>query len=129
MLLETRTSVFSLIDDVIVYVKVKPDMHVEVQDAEENDRAIRQLNPDGRKVILLQTNGIFTTGPDVLKRAASDAVTGVYSAVAILIDKHSPGLIGKYFIKVNKPPYPVKLFTNMEEAIEWCKEQYAILNP
>ncbi|MBS1638214.1 MAG: hypothetical protein JST26_20035 [Bacteroidetes bacterium] len=129
MQFETRTSYISVIEDCIIYIKVRPDMHVEVKDAEENDEMIKRLNPDGKKVVLLHTQGIFTTGPDVLKRGASEEASGLYKALAILIDKHSPGLIGKYFIKVNKPKQPTQLFTKMEEALAWCREQYALANP
>lgn len=42
-------------------------------------------------------------------------------AIALLIDSYFSKIMANFYISYSKPPYPVKLFTSKQEAIEWLK--------
>lgn len=43
-------------------------------------------------------------------------------AVALLVKTPVSSIIGNFFLGLNKPSFPTKLFTEKEEAIFWLKE-------
>lgn len=125
-MIETGSAFISLYNDRIMEVKVRKNMHIELPEAAENDAVVAQLNPTGERALLLQIQGIFTISPEVLEKGASEASSKLFCAMAILIDKSSPGLIGQFYIKVNKPSRPTRMFTDRAEAIAWLEEQYLL---
>ena len=42
-------------------------------------------------------------------------------AIAVLISSPVGSIIGNFFSKINKPPYPFKIFSDAEKAKEWLK--------
>lgn len=125
-MIETRSAFISLVEEMIVEVKTKEDMHIDLAESNENDVIVQRLNPDGQFPMLLTIQGIFTIAPAVLEKGAS--ANGLYSAMAIVVDESSPRLMGNFYIKVNKPVKPTKMFTSREEAIAWLKEQFVLSN-
>lgn len=114
----------SLVEEMIVEVKVREDMHIDLARSDENDVIVQGLNPKGQFPMLLMIQGIFTIAPAVLEKGASE--NSLYPAMAIVVDESSPRLISNFYIKVNKPVKPTKMFTSREEAIAWLKEQYLL---
>ncbi len=47
--------------------------------------------------------------------------TGKLSAGAFLINSSIVEIIGNYFIKLDKPSIPTKLFTDQKKALEWLE--------
>jgi hypothetical protein len=41
------------------------------------------------------------------------------SAVGFLVNNPLARMVANFFIGINKPPRPTKLFTDMESAVEW----------
>jgi len=52
----------------------------------------------------------------------SDEVTRTHRALAFIIDSGFSRVIGNFYLGLNKPKIPTKLFTKEEDAIEWLKE-------
>ncbi len=52
---------------------------------------------------------------------SSEEVTNNASALAFLAESTISKLLANFFLGLNKPPYPTKLFTNEDEAIEWLR--------
>ncbi|MCH2043519.1 MAG: hypothetical protein MK212_05215 [Saprospiraceae bacterium] len=46
----------------------------------------------------------------------------VASKVAILINSSVTRILGNLFVRFSKPPYPSKLFTSEDKALEWLFE-------
>lgn len=53
--------------------------------------------------------------------ASEDGCVGV-TAAAVLIDSYLGSMIGNFFIKINKPLRPTRIFTNENEAKLWLKQ-------
>ncbi|MCX6175173.1 MAG: STAS/SEC14 domain-containing protein [Ignavibacteriales bacterium] len=52
---------------------------------------------------------------------SSKEVTDNVTALAFLVESTTSKVLANFFLGLNKPPYPTKLFTNEDEAIEWLK--------
>lgn len=46
-----------------------------------------------------------------------------YSAIAILVNSPLTRMLANFFIGINKPPKPTRLFDDRKKAIEWLVEQ------
>ncbi len=43
------------------------------------------------------------------------------SAVALIVDTPLSRILGTFFLSVNKPPYPVRMFDDEESAVAWLR--------
>ena len=79
----------------------------------------------GRKLPLFaNVRGMKGASPEARDLWNSEEVTITCASVRILIGSAFTRSIGSPFMKINKPPYPVKVFTEKEEALKWL-EQYS----
>jgi hypothetical protein len=110
---KTRTATITFRDDGIIVLVVDPGARVTLEDAEENmDHMPEQryrLLVDSRKI------GSMTSAARRLYTAPSTRVV----AVAIVVGSPLSRVIGNFFIGLNKPAYPNKLFSSMEQAERW----------
>jgi hypothetical protein len=120
--IETRTEVITIGDDGIVRCEVKPTAAHTLTDAEENVRATAELTKGRRLPLILdarRAKGIsreareYYTGPD---NAA------VVMATAMIIDSSVGKIIGNFLIRVNRPPFPFRLFSDENSAHAWLVE-------
>lgn len=120
--IETRTETVTLGDDGILRCKVKPtDVHT-LEDAVENVRASATLAGGVRVPALLDARaarGItrqareYYTGPENAK---------VVLGTAMLINSSVGRIIGNFMIQVNRPAFPIRLFSDEAEALRWLAE-------
>ena len=45
-------------------------------------------------------------------------------AVALVTTSFTSKMIGRFFLTVNRPSYPVKIFTDLREANSWARNEY-----
>jgi len=58
----------------------------------------------------------------VLKYAADNEHSHKEAAYAILIDGVGQKLMAGFYLNLNKPKTPTRVFTDMEEALSWLRE-------
>ncbi len=119
--IETRTTIQSIREDGIVHVLLKENADLALEDAKENHRATEKLIGDSQHVILVDSRParsitrearVYFSDPEVRKNTL---------AQAIVIDSGVSRVMGNFFIGLNKPVFPVKLFNTEEEAVPWLK--------
>jgi hypothetical protein len=106
--------------DGIVRTKVKKNSEIVIEDALENSIAVNSFSQDEYPMI------VDTTLAKSITKEARDyfSMKGRESkivAFAILINSPLSKIIANFFMGLNKPRVPVKLFTDEDLAIEWCK--------
>jgi hypothetical protein len=95
------------------------------------------INLDIAKKIVLQRQS-FTRGQKMAVMIFSQGVTGIdkpareffaspkgtegLSASAIVVNSPFSRLLGNFFLRVNKAPIPVKLFSNISSAEKWLQQ-------
>jgi len=118
---ETRTTVITLREPDFVHVLVKPGAELALEDARENNEVTNRLSEGRRILVLVDTRparGVtreartYFSNPDIRARTI---------AQALLIDSGPSRVMGNFFIGLNRPSFPVKLFTSEEKAVAWLR--------
>ena len=53
---------------------------------------------------------------------AGEKASEVAKSIAIIVSSPVSRVIGNFLIGLNKPSYPIKLFTKVKEAEDWLKQ-------
>ena len=118
---ETQTCKIWLEDDIIHIVSL-PGTEETLETAKENLAAVKKLVKNGKKPLLAdmsQIKSVSREARECYSRKESEEFT---SAMALIAKSAVSKVIGNFFLGLNKPPYPIKLFTSEKEAIDWLKE-------
>ncbi|MCE3294433.1 MAG: hypothetical protein K0R65_147 [Crocinitomicaceae bacterium] len=107
-------------EDGIVRTKVKPGSEVGVIEARENSAAVNGLSVNGEKFpLLIDARGIKSISREARNQFSVRGRETNTTSFAIIIDSPLSRVIGNFFMGINKPAVPTRLFENEEEAITW----------
>lgn len=119
--IENEIGYATITEDEIIDVVGKPGKRVDRALAEDTVARLAQLT-GGRSrpglVDMRQVSGVSLEARRILTGAGAAAV---FRAVAILVDSPLSRVIGNFFIGLNRPPYPARLFSKREAAISWLR--------
>jgi hypothetical protein len=119
--IETETFMVWLGEDGIIRVVNLPGMEVNLENVIELTNTVKKLCK-GKKVPLFDDiRDIKSITREARVFGSSEVVAQVGSAAAFLIGSPVSKVIGNFFLGLNKLPFPTKLFTSEEKAIEWLK--------
>jgi hypothetical protein len=117
--IEVRTQRIWLSDDGIVHAKLKPHIEVDRADAEEAVRAIGSLCNGTKRPVFVDMSEIKFMSRDARTYFAGAETARVEAAAALLIRSPLTKAIGNFFLGLNKPLFPTRLFTSQAEALAW----------
>jgi len=119
--LKQNKSTCELIEPGVIEVVVQDNANLEVEDI----IAIREANQilaKGNRYVVVLISGFHTT---ITKEAREESAKKEYGetrkAMAFIINNLGQRLIGNFFIQMNKPPTPTKIFTSKDEGLKWAK--------
>jgi hypothetical protein len=118
---ETDTCFYVLRDDGIIQQTVKPNCRQDVPDAEKNMEVFFSLAGGEKRRLLVDLRKSGPTGPGVREYYAKQAVHLIASAM--IVEGSLSEMIGNFFITLNRPPAPTRLFNNEASAVAWLKLQ------
>lgn len=124
--IDTRTGRAWIDGDNIIRVKVHPDAVVGLEDAEEHIEVGRMLAA-GREytLLLLDISGIRSITREArVHYSRQDQTPGravVNRAIAILVSSPLTRVIANFFVGLNRPRTPLRLFTSEERAVAWLR--------
>jgi hypothetical protein len=104
--------------DGIIRFRVSPGATVSAAKAQECIDGARELAGDSRHLLLIDMRKLSGITRDA-RRIYND---GAAFAVALLIGSPVSKVIGSFFLGLNKPSYPLRLFTSEQEAEKWLKD-------
>lgn len=121
-LIETQIAIISVDENGIGFQYFKDNTILDVPEQMENLEAIIKVtgNKPTPFVIYAGKNVIITK--DARDNAIPLESKSPINASAIVVQNLAYRLIAEFFIKVQKPKNPYKIFTDKESAIEWCKQ-------
>ncbi len=107
-------------EDNILFGEYKKDIEIDIKAAKKivEDRVSFCNNRDYPHYIVI--TGIKSTSKEARDYLALEGVRSM-SALALITESHVSRIIGNFFMVINKPAVPTKLFTNEQEAIRWLK--------
>ena len=123
--IDTRTARAWMEDEHLLTVKVKENAVVLLEDAQEHVRNSRDM-VEGKDYIyqLIDAREIKAISSDARKYYAdpgADVEQSNNIGVAIVIGSRLSRIIANFFLTLNKPKRPVKLFTEMSAAKKWLR--------
>src|SRR5687767_5776752 len=119
---ETRVYYTWMGQDGVARTQVKPGAEVVLEDARENSRIVNSLNGPERFPLLIDTRQIKSISKEARDHFSLRGRSSRVNGFAILIDSPLSKIIGNFFMGLNKPRVPARLFTSEEQAAAWCRK-------
>jgi len=109
--------------DGIARTKVKENVEITLEDAIENSIAINQFYVDKKFPLLIDSRGIKSISREARSFFTASGRETNTIAFAILIDSSVSKVVGNFFLGINKPAVPTKLFLDEKTAVHWLINQ------
>lgn len=115
----TRTAVISYNSiSRILRIEIIKGSDIELSDALQNYEAAKILTKQDKYLILVDGRVDLSVSKEARAFAAQTKNDGS-TASAFIITSTANKLIGNFYININKPDKPTKIFSSEEKAIEW----------
>jgi hypothetical protein len=108
--------------DGVARTVVKPDIEVTLREAQENTNAVFALYVDRKFPLLIDARNIKYITKEARDHFSIRNRETKITAFAILIYSPLSRIIGNFFMGLNKPSVPARLFTDEEQAVQWLKQ-------
>ena len=118
----TRTARIWLDEVGIVRTVVLPNANIVLEDTVRNYEVVKELSQGQRVPMYTDARAVGSASRDVRVYASSDFVVKLVSATAVLVGSPVSRVLGNFFVRLNRPPYPTRLFTDEAEALDWLKQ-------
>lgn len=116
-----------LLDDGIILLNYKSSYPVELKDVKEVESALVSFSEGGDIYCLMDTSNRFSNfsneAQNYLSKEASIVKEGKLKCSAVVIDNVANRLLIKFFSRVFKPKFKMKVFSNQKSALEWLRSE------
>lgn len=116
---ETKTAIYQVRSDGIIIQKIKPQARQEIKEAQENMAMFLKLAAGQPRFLMVDLREAGPTGAGVRELYAQN--TAHLIALAFLVDSALSRMIGNFFISLNRPQIPCRLFNTEPTAFAWLK--------
>jgi hypothetical protein len=123
--MHSREIVFShsrvqLLDSNLVKVDIFGDI-IDLAEAREMNEAIGMLCSNGRTLVLLTAKPECKFTPGAMKFSSSQEGLQYTIADAIVVRSLGQRLTANFYLRINKPRRPTRIFSTEREAIRWLR--------
>lgn len=110
---------YELRADGIIVLRLIDELMIDIEKAKLMHAALDRMTADGPKKVFV-LNGKFVSADDEARNfLASKAKLKQIQKVSVTIHSLSQRILANFFLKVNKPPFPIRFFTSAEQAEKW----------
>lgn len=108
--------------DGIMQLQFEDGFNGDVEHARNMTKTFRKIVPEGRVRVLViyQEDNTFTK--EAREYIASDEVSMVVRADALIIRGLALTIIGNGYLRINKPKRPTRLFTSPDAGLKWLEQ-------
>jgi len=118
---QTKTLSIELGDDDILRVEVLQNAEMTLDDAKESNAVCMELSGGRRLPRLCDYRGIRSQDRACRAYYASEETAATCLVCAIVISSPVSRVIGNFYMGLNKPVTPTRLFTSESAAVEWLR--------
>lgn len=111
-----------IIEGNICVTIVKKDSEINLDDALENTKAVLKVSDGTKYPMLVDTREIRSISKEARDHFSMRNRNGNVNSIAILIGSPISVVVGNFFMGLNKPAVPTKLFTTPEKAFKWLEK-------
>lgn len=116
---------YYLYDNRIYHVIVPESCDVDMRMVQEGYNFLEK-NGGGRFYNIFQFNSFANIKPELREWAADSSGNNNTYSDALLIKSLPQKIIADFYLKINKPEKPTKIFYSLDKALEWTFEQIAL---
>ena len=118
-IIENRNSKLWIGEHGIIFQDWKPESRIELLDARESLEAIRTLGQGKPVLVSVDIKNVKSVTREARALGAEEEYYRHVKAVALWTNSQIGRVIGNFFIRFNRPPYPSKIFDTAAEAQQW----------
>ncbi|MFW9993408.1 MAG: hypothetical protein ACFFD4_15295 [Candidatus Odinarchaeota archaeon] len=119
--IETRTARIWLDEDGIVHYVSLAGAEMKLEDAQETIEIIAKIAAGQKIPVLIDNKLIKSAAREARSYFSGKEAEKVTLATAIITGFPLSKMIANLYFRASKPPFPVKLFTSEDRAIEWLR--------
>ena len=109
------------LEDGILHTSANPNVEHTLMDAKRDLMVFRNLALGVKRPLLSDISNVKSVSREAREFFAGEETGKIISAIGLIIKSPISRVIGNFYLSVNRPSFPVKLFTSEEEAIRWLK--------
>jgi hypothetical protein len=100
---------------------IKENVEIFVEDAISIKKAQEKISGT-KSPLLIYVGKHATTNIETLKYLSKSTNMPYSSASGYIMTTLAQKILGNFYLKINKPERPTKIFNNKEEALNWIRE-------
>lgn len=109
-------------DDRIARTCVKPNIDIILDYALENSKIVNSFYIDKKYPLLIDSRNIKSMSREARHHFSVKGRETNTNAFGIIIGSSISRVLGNFYLGINKPTVPTKLFDNEDNAVEWLKQ-------
>ena len=115
--------IFVLDDDNILHTDCVPNTQMTLEDGRESTRISAEMVNFTPLPLLCDLTNVVKITQECRKHFAGPDHAATFSKCALIVTSPVSRIIGNFFLGLNKPLKPTRLFTSKEEGLQWLKEK------
>lgn len=116
---ENEYAVFWLDENEVIHSDYKENVAITLESAKEELAMCKSFELDGKALSIVDLSPIKSVSKEARNFYAGKEFSDCYTAVALITRTTISRVIGNFFLGINKPLFPVRLFNDKESAIKW----------
>lgn len=120
---EIQEALIILRSDGIVHVHYKKNTTLDIELQSRMRDLFIELTGGKKSPFIFSADEGFTLTKEARENADSFKKNPVISSYAIIADNLGYRMIANFYLKINKPITPYKIFQNSEDAVQWLYKQ------
>lgn len=126
--LEKKNCVFYIDEDRIYHNDMREGAMLSAEDIDDFLTAFDELCGEKKFVVLTDLRKIKSVDKAFRDAMGHNRNSKYVGAVALLVASPVSRIVAQFFLSINKPFYPMKVFSNEKQAIHWLKERQSEQN-
>lgn len=121
--IQLETADIFIDEEDFLWIKWKENCHFTIEMAHKHEEAIVKLCKDKKRLFIIDARVEYSMIEPEARRymAKSEKVNACRIAQAMVSDKLGARLMVNFYIAFDRPPVPVKAFSNIEDAKKWLR--------
>lgn len=119
---ETEKIRFTLRPDNILHTDCFPNTIMTLEDGKESTRISAEMVNNEPLPLLCDLTNVVKMSQDCRNHFAGEEHAKTFSKCALIVTNPISKIIGNFFLGLNKPLKPTKLFTSKEQGLKWLKQ-------
>ena len=119
--IETKIARLWVDDEGIGHVVFLPNTRITLEAAKEYIAACAKQGQGRKLPVLVDLRNVISAERAARQFLAGEEVAKITKCSAVIVGSPLSKMFGNFFIGLNRPPFPTKLFTSEIEAIAWLK--------